>query len=721
MKVLLVFPPQFTPFRPYVAGPSLVAYLRGKGIDAIQKDVNLEVYETFLSESYIKGIKPGIDARFAALETKDRLNPGDEQKRYNNLFVARSIAANIAENIQTAKKVFHSPETFFDPDELARARETINLAFSVISTAHLPTSFSFAPFEMPSFTGSFDSLEKVTTDRSENPFIEYYDSHLMPFIEEQKPDVIGITIASHSQLVPALTLSRMLKTRANKAHITVGGHVSTVLSEVISRHTELFRDFFDSVILNEGELPLLRLVECLSKGESLQTVPNLMYLSDGAVQITEMLPPVDINDLPTPCFDGLDLDSYFGPEPVVPLLSSRGCYWNKCAFCGHGLGWGGAYQLRDTQKVIDDVQTLSHKHGARHFAFCDEGISPHSIRNLSDKIIERGLDIRCSTNIRLEKQFTQELCQKIARAGFRMLSLGLESSCDRVLNLMSKGTTEAVATEVCRNVYDAGIWNHVYFMLGFPGETYNEAKQTIDFLAGGRGFIRSFYVENFGLGKGSIIYKHPEDFGITVTNDGPENEFLLVSDYTVSSGLTYDQARELAQYCMTTVADSYDSTRLLDSIGYRYDKDFALPLYLCRFEESDPLLKSLTAKLNAPHAAATAVRLNRRSTPSLRNGVVFDNTNFNLAEVRQNLAADTKLPVYPVRTQVLVDTHSGNLAALPEAGMELVRLCDGRSTLKQIVQTLAEKYQARFESIEQDCITFLEAIAQQGFVEIPVR
>ncbi|XUW99544.1 MAG: PqqD family peptide modification chaperone [Dehalogenimonas sp.] len=718
MKVLLVFPPQFTPFRPYLAGPSLVAYLREKGIDAIQKDVNLEAYETFLSESYIKGLKPGIDARFAALETKSRLDPGDEQKRYNNLFVAKSIAANIAENIETAKKDFRSPETFFDPDELARARETLNLAFSVISTAHLPTSFSFAPFEMPSFTGSFDSLEKVTSDRSENPFIGYYDNHLIPFIKEQKPDVIGITIASHSQLVPALTLSRMLKTVTNKPHITVGGHVSTVLSEVISRHTELFQDFFDSVILNEGELPLLRLVECLSKGVSLETVPNLMHLGDGAVQTTEMLPPVDINDLPTPCFDGLDLDSYFGPEPVLPLLSSRGCYWNKCAFCGHGLGWGGAYQLRDTQKVIDDVQTLSQKHGARHFAFCDEGISPHSIRNLSDKIIERGVDVRFSTNIRLEKQFTPELCHKIARAGFRMLSLGLESSCDRVLNLMSKGTTKSVATEVCRNVYDAGIWNHVYFMLGFPGETYNEAKQTIDFLASGKGFIRSFYVENFGLGKGSIIFKQPEDFGITITNDGRENEFNLVASYKVSSGLTNSQAGQLARYCMTTVADSYDTTRLLDSIGYRYDKDFTLPLYLCHFETNDPLLTSIMAKLNASPAAPIVVNLSRTSIPRLRIGVVFDSTNFNLAEVRQNLAAARNVPVSPVRTQVLVDTHSGNLAALAEEGMELVRLCDGRSTLKQIVQTLAEKYQAGVESIEPDIATFLQAMGQQGFIEI---
>ena len=717
MKVLLIFPPQFTPYRPYLAGPSLVAWLREKGIDTIQKDVNVEAYETMLTESYIKNLKTRIDARFNALDSRNRLDPGKEQKYYNNLFVAKSLAIPIAEKVEAAKLAIRTPEAFYDPEKLEIDRNILNLAFSIISTAYLPTTISFAPFEMPSFTGSFDALEKVTKDRDENLFIEYYEQHLMPFIEEQKPDVIGITVASHSQLIPALTLSRMLKTMQGKPHVTIGGHVTTVLSNVVTRHEVLFRDFFDSVILNEGELPLIALVECLSKKESLEAVPNLIYLSPDGVRTTQTLPPVDINDLPTPLFDGLDLNQYFGPEPVLPLLSSRGCYWNKCAFCGHGLGWGGAYQVRDTQKVLNDIEILSEKHGARHFAFCDESISPHSIRNLSDEIINRGLTARFSTNIRLEKQFTPELCRKIAEAGFRMLSLGLESSCDRVLNLMSKGTTKAIATDVCRNVFDAGIWNHVYFMLGFPGETLEEAKQTLDFLAGGQGFIRSFYVENFGLGKGSIIYKNPEPYGIAITNDGPENEFNLNCGYTVSSGLTNEQARELAQYSMTTVAGTYETTRLLDRIGYRYDKDFTLPLYLCHFEGSDPMLKSLLAKANTPPKPPVPIQLNRRSMPRLKPGVISDRISFNLGAVRQNIAAGLHIPVYRGQTSVIVDINSGNVIALPEEGMELLGLFDGQSTLKQIVEKLSDKYHAQFESIERDSVGFLQAMIQQGFVE----
>ena len=67
--------------------------------------------------------------------------------------------------------------------------------------------------------------------------------------------------------------------------------------------------------------------------------------------------------------------------------------------------------------------------------------------------------------------------------GFKMLYLGLESGNDRVLRLMNKGITTEMAVTACRNTYNAGIWDHLYVMFGFPGETQEEAQETIDFLS----------------------------------------------------------------------------------------------------------------------------------------------------------------------------------------------------------------------------------------------
>ena len=89
----------------------------------------------------------------------------------------------------------------------------------------------------------------------------------------------------------------------------------------------------------------------------------------------------------------------------------------------------------------------------------DEGISPAAMNRICDEIIARKIEVNCSTNIRIEKQFDAALCNKMARAGFKFLYLGLESGCDRVLDHMQKGTSKEVAVAVCRHIVEAGMWN----------------------------------------------------------------------------------------------------------------------------------------------------------------------------------------------------------------------------------------------------------------------
>ncbi|WP_347000546.1 PqqD family peptide modification chaperone [Dehalogenimonas sp. THU2] len=683
----------------------------------IQKDFNIEAYDIMLSEKYLNDLTRTLAQKFALLEKKSRLEPGTEQRLYNNIYMAKSVVGTLVTKVEAAKRKIRNGETFYSPIELSHARETLNQTFSVISAAYAPTSLSFAPLEMPSFTGSFESLVSATRNHAENPFIQLYRDNLIPSIKEEKPDVIGITIAAESQLIPALTLSRILKSSFDKAHVCIGGHVVTVLADAITKHEQFFKEFFDSAILHEGELPLLKLVEALKQQTTLEDVPNLIYYDGDGIHTTNITPPLDINSLPTPCFDGLNLERYFGPEPVLPLLSSRGCYWNNCAFCGHTLGWGGPYQPRDVLKVIGDIESLAHKHGIRHFAFCDEGISPEVLSKLSDEIVMRGLSINCSTNIRLEKQFTPTLCRKMARAGFRFLSMGFESCCDRVLRLMVKGTTKSIAAEVCRNVYESGIWNHVYFMVGFPGETLGEAKETVDFLMSSQNIIRTFFVEYFNLGKGSGIYRDPEKYGVIKINDGPETEFHLSVLYSVESGISEIQARELARHCMQKIATHYKSADLLELIGYRYDKDFMLPLYLAHFEQSDPLLTHTICSHNRKASKRVAFALTLNFIPRLKPNVTIERINFNLSSIRANIIRNEASVALAHPSITIVEPESLNALSIPDQGLEILALCDGSNTVWEIINRLSRKYRASPEMIVDDFTKFVDAMVQEGIVE----
>jgi radical SAM superfamily enzyme YgiQ (UPF0313 family) len=179
----------------------------------------------------------------------------------------------------------------------------------------------------------------------------------------------------------------MIKKSGSKAHITLGGYMVAIFSDVIGKYPELFTDYFDSAIVNEGERPLLELANSLSQGDSLENVPNLIYYHDSEVRTNEVLPAADANTLPTPDLEGMPLDLYLSPETVLPILASRGCYWGKCAFCSHNESYRWSYETRDAVKVVDDMQQLSERYGVSHFAFSDEAIAPAAMSKLCDELI----------------------------------------------------------------------------------------------------------------------------------------------------------------------------------------------------------------------------------------------------------------------------------------------------------------------------------------------
>lgn len=144
----------------------------------------------------------------------------------------------------------------------------------------------------------------------------------------------------------------------------------------VSHNIELF-SVFDSVIVHEGETALLNLIKHLNNEFEISNISNIIYKNDADIKVNKLNSHgEDINSLPTPCFDGLPLDMYFSPELILPVLSSRGCYWRRCTFCDHSFGYSGNYRPRDVGLLYDDIKALKSKYGTAYFTFQDEGVSP---------------------------------------------------------------------------------------------------------------------------------------------------------------------------------------------------------------------------------------------------------------------------------------------------------------------------------------------------------
>ncbi|MDP2844721.1 MAG: radical SAM protein, partial [Candidatus Methanoperedens sp.] len=356
----------------------------------------------------------------------------------------------IIEEVDKAKKLIKNKEFFYDIEELFRAFKILELGLKLASSAYYPTNLTFHSYDMRYSCRSSKDVLSAINDREENLFIDYFEKNTVPEVLKGKPELIGISIINTSQIIPGLTLANLIKKNNENIHINIGGSVFTRLINEISRNKELF-SVFDSVIVHEGETALLSLIKHLSDEIDIKDIPNIIYKKGQEIKVNEISSDgEDVNSLPTPCFDGLPLALYFSPELVLPVLSSRGCYWKRCAFCDHGYGYSGKYRPRNVELLYHDLEKLKNKYETSFFTFQDEGISSNLIGALSDRIIENKLDISWLADSRFEPAFSPELSDKLSNAGCKMLYFGLESGNERILRCMDKGIKKDNVLKICK-------------------------------------------------------------------------------------------------------------------------------------------------------------------------------------------------------------------------------------------------------------------------------
>lgn len=566
MKILLLFPPFLYPQSPYLSLPSLTAFLREEGYEVVQKDVNAEVCDLLLRETELKAACQRIIKEFRKLEQLEfqRKLTQAQKKLHNHLAAYCIYGQHVCRNIEKAKKIVRTKE-FYDPQKLQEAINIINLGLNMITIS----CFLLNNYSIHSKKSS-KTIIKAVHHKKCNIFIDIYEKYILPSIHKENPDVIGISFAIDEQIIPGLTLSRLIKDKNPHIHVVLGGNVFTRLSNFLLDQKALF-SLFDSVIIYEGEHSFLELVRRISKKEEPKDVPNLIYRKDSSVIRNNEIYVENVNDLPTPTFDGFPLEQYFSPVPVLPILQSRGCYWNQCAFCDHGYGYPLQYRPRNMKKVIEDIKLLSKKHNTNLFNFVDETISPDRIEKLSTAILEADLEIYWTINSRFEKKLlSRQLARNLSRSGCTILYFGLESGCQRILDLMQKGTNLQTIKMVLRNTRKAGIWNHVFVFFGFPTETIAEAKKTKNFILSNKDNIHSVGAASFVLSKHSLVFRFPNRFGVSNIKHNANQDLNLYYDYLPEKGLTKERAEKIYQYFSKKYFNNLNDFDRLPDLVYRF-------------------------------------------------------------------------------------------------------------------------------------------------------
>jgi anaerobic magnesium-protoporphyrin IX monomethyl ester cyclase len=529
MKVMLVFPPQWTPAMPHLALPVLTSFLRSHGVDVVQRDLNLETYDAILSRQNLERALDLLRQDYG--RDAQRPSPMSERVEW-----ALAQGPGLAARIDQAKEVFRS-SAFYDGQASLGAFECLVQALELASLPYYPARCDLLNYIPASPVDSSRSLLQAARDPRHNMFLEIFQRVIAPDVEREKPALVGISIPTMGQMLAAMTLAHLIRQTGAPCHITVGGPHICMLREQIPLVPELF-DLIDSAVPFEGELPLLRLAETLDAGGDLAQVPNLIYKTGSAIRMNPVSPKAAATSQ-VPDFDGLPLDRYLAPELVLPLVTSHGCYHGKCAFCNVGYGGAKSFYQMPVDRVLDQITALQEKYGVRHIFFADEAITPHTSREMAVQLAQRGdpAPVDWCGCVRLERAFSQKLLDSMARGGCRMLLFGLESASERMIQRMVKGTQPSQMSRLLNASARAGIWNHVFFFFGFPGETMEDAQETVNFVYAHQHALHSASLGTFVLERYSPAHLHPEKFGIRRIIQKPGQDLAISFDYEVESGL----------------------------------------------------------------------------------------------------------------------------------------------------------------------------------------
>jgi radical SAM superfamily enzyme YgiQ (UPF0313 family) len=120
---------------------------------------------------------------------------------------------------------------------------------------------------------------------------------------------------------------------------------------------------------------------------------------------------------------------------------------------------------------------------------------------------------------------------------------GLESASQRVLDLMRKGTSAQKIPAILNSAREAGVWNLVFSIFGFPTETRAEWQGTLDLLESCKESVHALSRSRFILLEGSDVFLNPERYGVKRIIDRPQRDPASIAyDYQVSEGLTQEEA-----------------------------------------------------------------------------------------------------------------------------------------------------------------------------------
>ncbi len=232
------------------------------------------------------------------------------------------------------------------------------------------------------------------------------------------------------------------------------------------------------IVSRRGEQTLCEALRRVKQGRSFRDLPNSATFDGNRYTFTNRIDdvsgsgetPIDWSSLPDRVFQ----------TGVGTMQASNGCPY-KCAFCNFVKDRRLAF-VKPLDQIVNEMRDAANR-GVRYVRFVDDNfrLGSDDLGAVSERLADEQIPIRWMSFIRASTLKGVD-AEVLRRAGCIEVQLGLESADPQVLRNMNKRADPGMYVEVVQKLLGAGINCSSCFVVGFPGETGESVRRTIDFI-----------------------------------------------------------------------------------------------------------------------------------------------------------------------------------------------------------------------------------------------
>ena len=312
------------------------------------------------------------------------------------------------------------------------------------------------------------------------------DGALRQLLSEFRPAMVGLSVVTPG-MPEAGAIAALTKGLLGRDVLVVAGgpHPSALPAETLAECPDV-----DVVAVGDGEAATVALAE---RGPA-DDLAGIVFRRDGQyVHTPPRAPPADLDSFQPIPYDLFDMAHYAARDrwmirwlklAATNIRTSRGCP-NRCRFCAGHVVSGLGVRFHSVQYVLQHIQDVVDRFGVEAVRFEDETLGADRGRLLALCEGIRRLDLHpkiCWSGCLRVNQAEPELLAEMKSAGCIQIEYGFETGSDRMLGRLAKNTKVDQNRRAVRLTRAAGIRIFADVMVGLPGETEADFRDTVRFV-----------------------------------------------------------------------------------------------------------------------------------------------------------------------------------------------------------------------------------------------